>query len=71
MQGTSETHATDMNMGDCGIAHEKPLLNPLDTTLYLPHDEQLVVVHVDRLPQLITYREVSRLLYYLDDGVVL
>ena len=62
MQGTSETHLADMNMGECGIAHEQPLLNPLDTTLYLPHDEQLVVVHVDRQPQLIAHREDDLLL---------
>jgi len=62
MQGTSETHLADMNMGECGIAHEQPLLNPLDTTLYLPHDEQLVVVHVDRQPQLIAHREDNLLL---------
>jgi len=62
MQGTSETHLADMNMGECGIAYEQPLLNPLDTTLYLPHDEQLVVVHVDRQPQLIAHREDDLLL---------
>ena len=62
MQGTSETHLADMNMSECGIAYEQTLLNPLDTTLYLPHDEQLIVVHVDRQLQLIAHREDDLLL---------